>query len=180
MGRPGSASIKSREGMKPMTKRVAVFAGSFDPLTNGHLDLIERASRLFDELIVLIAVNTSKQSLFTAQERLALVQEAVSQLEGVRVDQLADGLVADYCRQQGAQVMIRGVRNSSDYEYERGIALANQTQYEPLETLLLLARSEYSYLSSSLIKEIAYFDGNISQMVPAHVAQAMIVKNKIK
>lgn len=159
-------------------KRIGVFAGSFDPLTNGHLDLIERSSRLFDEVIVLIAINTSKQALFTPQERIALVQEVVADFGNVVVDTLTDGLVAHYFEEKGATAMIRGVRNATDFEYEFSIATANQTQSANLETVVLYTKSEYHYLSSSLIKEIAYFDGDISKMVPSNVEKAIKARMK--
>lgn len=153
--------------------RIGIFAGSFDPMTLGHLDLITRSSRLFDEVIILIAINTSKQALFTADERLQLVEESIKDLNNVRVDILRDGLVANYFAEKNATAMIRGVRNTIDFEYESGIAIANHLQNPNLETVTLFADEKYRHLSSSLIKEIARFDGNISQMVPKHVADAM-------
>lgn len=160
-----------------MSKRIGVFGGSFDPLTYGHLDLIERARLLFDEVIVLIAVNTTKRSVFSLDERKQLIEAVIADFDNVKIDYLEDGLIAHYYRHVGATSLIRGVRSSQDFEYESNIAIVNRTQEPGLETVLLLANEKYRYLSSSLIKEVAYFGGDISQMVPPNVAQAM--QNKI-
>ncbi len=156
-----------------MTKKIGLYAGSFDPITNGHLDIIQRSSKLFDELIVLIAINTAKKHLFTEQERLSLVSEAVSGIDNIRVEILRDGLVANYAKEQNVTAMIRGVRNTTDFDYEFTIASANRTQNSELETVVLYSSDAYRYLSSSIIKEIAYYHGDISTMVPANVAEAM-------
>lgn len=158
--------------------KIGIFAGSFDPITLGHLDLIERSSRLFDKVIVLIAINTSKVALFTAEERLNLVQTSISALKNVQVDILEDGLVATYFAEKKATTMIRGLRNTIDFEYENGIAIANHLQNPDLETVTLFADEKYRHLSSSLIKEIARFNGDVSKMVPATVAEAMSHKYK--
>ncbi|HFI0463688.1 TPA: pantetheine-phosphate adenylyltransferase [Streptococcus suis] len=159
-----------------MTEKIAIFPGSFDPMTFGHLDLIERGAKLFDQLIVLVAVNTTKNSLFSPNERVDLVKAAVSHLDNVQVQSFSDGLVATYYQEVGACAILRGVRNALDFEYESSIAIINRTQYADFETVLMYAREEYRYLSSSLIKEIAHFNGDISKMVPAHVAAALEAK----
>lgn len=158
--------------------RVGIFAGTFDPLTKGHLNLIERSSKLFDEVIVVIAVNTSKSTLFTVEERIELVEESVSHINNVTVDTLKDGLIAHYYAEKNATALIRGLRNSTDFDYEFAIASANARQVDELETVILYAADQYRYLSSSLIKEIAYFDGDVSDMVPENVEKA--IKEKIK
>lgn len=154
-------------------KRIGIFAGSFDPLTNGHVDLLIRSSEIFDEVILLIAVNTSKKTWFTPNERLVLAEKVTKDLPKVRVDMLKDGLIATYFKEANATAMIRGVRNGNDFEYESAIASANEKQYEGFETVIFLASEQYRYLSSSLIKEIAYFDGDIMEMVPVEVEEAM-------
>ena len=161
-----------------MTKRIGIYAGSFDPLTFGHIDIIRRASRLFDELIVLIAVNTSKKSLFVMEERRQMIQEALGEIDNVVIDSLQDGLIADYYKKVKATSLVRGVRSTQDFEYESQIALVNRAQDSTVETLLLLANEKYRYLSSSLIKEIAYFEGDITAMVPQNVVKAMQKKMK--
>ncbi|WP_124058082.1 pantetheine-phosphate adenylyltransferase [Vaginisenegalia massiliensis] len=158
--------------------KLAIFPGSFDPMTFGHLDLIERASKMFDRVIVLIAINTSKKQLFNECERRSMLEKAVVKFDNVEIDVLQDGLVAHYYREKGATALIRGVRNMTDFEYEANIAVINEKQCPGLETVLLVADEQYRYLSSSLIKEIAHFQGDLSAMVPEHVAQAMLNKNQ--
>lgn len=154
-------------------ERMGVFGGSFDPLTYGHLDLIQRSTKLFDQVVVLIAVNTSKKSLFTLDERKHLIETAVKDLPNVRIESMEDGLIAHYYKDLGAVSLIRGVRSAQDFDYEASLATLNKSQYEELETIFLLANEKYRHLSSSLIKEIAHFEGDISKMVPPNVAQAM-------
>ncbi|MCR8969251.1 pantetheine-phosphate adenylyltransferase [Facklamia sp. 7083-14-GEN3] len=159
-----------------MSKKISVFAGSFDPLTYGHLDLIERSSQLFDEVIVLIAVNTTKKTVFTVEERKLLIEDVTAAFKNVKIDYLKDGLIASYYQKVKATSLIRGVRSAQDFEFEANIATVNRTQLPGLETVLLLANEKYRYLSSSLIKEIAHFGGDISQMVPPNVAKALAKK----
>nr|WP_276933007.1 pantetheine-phosphate adenylyltransferase [Globicatella sulfidifaciens] len=154
-------------------KKIGIFPGSFDPLTLGHLDLIERGSKLFDELIVLVAVNTTKKGLFEPNERVTLIEEAVKGIKNVSVEVYSDGLVATYYRNKNAVALLRGVRNALDFEYESNIAIINRKQFESLETVLMYANEEYRYLSSSMIKEVAYFKGDISDMVPPNVRMAI-------
>lgn len=151
----------------------ALFAGSFDPFTNGHLDTVERAGKLFDELVIAVATNTSKQGLFTADEKVSLIEEAVSHLDNVKVINHAGGLTVDLAKDLGANIMIRGLRSVKDYEYESQIAQMNRTQDPKIETLFLLSDPNNLYISSTIVKEIAMFDGDISHLVPKNVAKAM-------
>lgn len=156
-----------------MTK--AVFPGSFDPLTMGHLNLIQRASGLFDELIVTVGTNISKRSLFTPDERVALIQESVADLSNVRV-QMESGLTVDFVKSVNASVILRGLRNSKDYEYEAGIAQMNHYLDNGIETLFLLTDAKYAFISSSLLKEVLHFGGDISELVPPAVVAALAKK----
>ncbi len=151
----------------------AVFPGSFDPLTNGHLDLIKRASSLFEEVIVAIATNTAKQPLFSPQEKMTLVNSAIKDLPNVSAVAIPSDLTVNVARKLGAKAIVRGVRNVQDFEYEQGIAAMNKQLAPDLETILLFARPEYTLLSSSLIKEVARFHGDLTKFVPAEVGLAL-------
>ncbi|AVK60607.1 pantetheine-phosphate adenylyltransferase [Lactobacillus sp. CBA3605] len=148
---------------------IAVFPGSFDPITRGHLDLIQRASRLFDQLIVAVMVNTSKQALFTPAEKVAMIAAEVQDLPNVQV-KAATGLTVDFMAAEQATVLVRGLRNEQDFGYERDIAWMNQSLNATIETVCLVARPPYAYFSSSLIKEIAKMGTDISTYVPTAVA----------
>lgn len=157
-------------------ERKALYAGSFDPLTLGHVDMIQRAARMFDHVYVAVAINTSKKSLFTGQEKLDLAKAALDQLSNVTVLELKSGLTVDFAQELGAQVLIRGLRNTKDFEYETSIAMMNKLQNADVETLFLLSDERYRFVSSSLIKEVAQFGGDISSLVPDVVAQAIAEK----
>lgn len=150
----------------------AVYPGSFDPITYGHLDLIKRARRVFDEVIVACARDTGKPSLFTAGERRALAARVLRGYRGVRVEEF-DGLVVDYLRRQRARVVIRGLRMISDFEYEFQMALTNRKLDDHMETLFLMPSESYAYLSSRLIKEAVALGADVSAFVPPVVAQAL-------
>lgn len=154
-----------------MTK--ALYAGSFDPLTVGHLNIIQRASQLFEEVYVAVATNTSKKGLFTASEKKQLIEEAVRSCSNVTVIDHSGGLTVDLAADLGTNVMIRGIRTIKDYEYEVGIASMNKTQNEKIETLFMIADSRYSFISSTLVKEIASFQGDVSNLVPPNINEAM-------
>ncbi|WP_125703194.1 pantetheine-phosphate adenylyltransferase [Lacticaseibacillus daqingensis] len=156
--------------------KIALFPGSFDPFTNGHLDTVTRASRLFDEVVIAAMTNTSKQSLFNAAEKQALIEAAVAPLPNVRVVAQPAMLTVDYARQIGATALIRGVRNTADYNYESGIADMNANLAPAIETVLLFGDKRYRFISSSLIKEVASFGGDVSALVPANVAEALAAK----
>jgi len=147
--------------------RIAVCPGSFDPVTHGHMDIIRRASRLFDKVIVLVSVNAVKSPSFSTVERVQLLTKAVNDLalENVVID-IWDGLLADYIKQVGAIAIIKGLRAVSDFEYEFQMALANKILYDEAETVFLTTSSENMYLSSSVVKQIAAFGGDISHFVP--------------
>ena len=147
-------------------RRIAVCPGSFDPITLGHLDIITRASKLFDKVVVLISKNAGKlQPSFTPTERMFLPETATHGLDNVVID-ILDGLLADYVRNVGAVAIVKGLRAVSDFEYEFQMALANKKLYGGAETVFLTTQAENMYLSSSLVKQIAYFGGDISHFVP--------------
>ena len=152
--------------------RRAVYPGSFDPVTNGHLDVIERASRLYDEVIVAIAHNETKAGLFSFDERVALLKEAVEHHDNVHVTQF-EGLLVQYARRVEAQVIIRGLRAVSDFEYEFQMALMNRKLVDDVETMFLMPKEEYSYVSSRLVKEIARLGGDIEAFVPDCIVRAL-------
>ncbi|MCI8501316.1 MAG: pantetheine-phosphate adenylyltransferase [Oscillospiraceae bacterium] len=150
--------------------RIAVCPGSFDPVTKGHLDIITRAAKLFDRVIVLVSINRAKQTSFDVKERLELLQAATEGIENVVVD-ANDGLLADYVAQSGACAIVKGLRAISDFDYEFQMALMNKKMVEQAETVFLTTNAEHLYLSSSLVKQIAYFGGDISDFVPACILE---------
>jgi pantetheine-phosphate adenylyltransferase len=152
--------------------RSALFPGSFDPVTNGHLDVIERACLLFDKIYVTIAVNGEKNPMFSFEERKTLLVEVCSQFDNVEVDTF-DGLLIDAAREFNAAAVIRGLRAISDFEYEFQMAMMNRTLSETCETVFLMPKPAYSFLSSRMIKEIAMFGGDVSHFVPPPVAVAL-------
>ena len=152
--------------------RTAIYPGSFDPVTNGHLDVIERAARIFDRVIVAVANNTSKSSLFTIQERVDLLIAVTKGIKSVEVDTF-DSLVIDYARRRKENVLIRGLRMTSDFDYEFQIALTNRRLAQDIETVFLMPSEHVSFLSSSLLKEVASLHGNISTLVPKPVERAL-------
>jgi pantetheine-phosphate adenylyltransferase len=147
---------------------VAIYPGSFDPITDGHLDLIDRGSRLADRLIVAILRNQSKPALFTAEERLEMLREVVAPYANVEVDSF-HGLLVDYAAQKRATYILRGIRAISDYEYELQMALMNRRLRPEIETVFMMAGEAYSFISSKLVKEIIRLGGNVSGLVPATV-----------
>ena len=142
-----------------------VYPGTFDPFTNGHIDLVRRALRIFPRLVVAVARNPHKRPLFTAEERLAIIREAIGGLEGIELDTF-DDLTVDYVRKKGAQVILRGLRAVSDFEAEFAMALMNRKISEDVETVFLMPNQAYTYLSSRLVKEVALFGGNVDDLVP--------------
>ena len=157
--------------------RTAIYPGSFDPLTNGHLDVIERAARLFDRVVVAVAKNDSKHPLFTLSERLALVKTGVNHLPHVESDSFY-GLLIEYVAQQKAQAVVRGLRAVSDFEFEFQLALMNRKLNDNFETIFMMPKDTYTFLSSRIVKEIAKLGGDVSSFVPPHVQTALIKKLK--
>jgi pantetheine-phosphate adenylyltransferase len=152
--------------------RVAIYPASFDPITNGHLDLVERALRLFDELIVAVAVNVEKKGLFSVDERLEMIRAALAGHPGVHVDAF-DGLLVDYARSKNARVLIRGLRALSDFEYEFEMALMNAHLDPHLETVFLMTSSKWFYVSASRVRELVTFGTDVSEFVPPLVHQRL-------
>jgi pantetheine-phosphate adenylyltransferase len=159
--------------MIPM--RTAIYPGSFDPLTNGHLDVVERAMKLFDRVIVAVAKNESKHPLFSLEERLDLVRRSVRDFPNVEADSF-DCLLVHYVEQRAAQAIVRGLRAVSDFEFEFQLALMNRKLNEKVETIFMMPKDTYTFLSSRMIKEIAHLGGEVSGFVPAHVQAALLAK----
>lgn len=153
--------------MTKTAKRIAVFPGTFDPITNGHVDVIRRGAKLFDELIVAVGQNPEKQPLLAPQERVAIIGQIVQELPNVRVEAFS-GLTVDFVRQVGADVILRGIRNSSDLQFEFQVALTNRV-VAGVETAFILTSTEFAFTSSSLIKQIARMGGDVSALVPPQV-----------
>lgn len=153
----------------------AIYPGSFDPLTNGHLDLIERGSKIFEELIVAILRNAEKDPLFTLEERRDMLEQMVRRYPNVRVDTF-DGLLVDYAMRQNAKAVLRGIRAISDYEFELQMALMNRKLQPQLETVFMMPAEAYSYLSSRLVKEIFRLGGSVRGLVPELVEQRLTEK----
>jgi pantetheine-phosphate adenylyltransferase len=164
-----------------MTRRqdsvIAIYPGSFDPITNGHLDVIERGARLFGRLIVSILRNESKAPLFSAEERMEMLADVTSPWKNIELDSF-DGLLADYALKRGASVILRGIRALSDYEYELQMALMNRRLQPGVETVFLLAGEQFSFISSRLVKEVIGLGGNIAGLVPPVVERRLVDRLK--
>lgn len=160
-----------------MTNRIAVCSGSFDPITYGHMDIIERASRVFDIVYVCVSKNASKASLFTPQERVGLIEEAMKTLDNVEV-KMFDGLLIDFCNQVGATAIVRGLRAVSDFEYEMQMASMNRKLNDNVETMFIMTNNKYSFISSSIAKDVASHGGKVTDVVPPVVEKAL--KKKFK
>ena len=158
-----------------MNKKTGIVPGSFDPVTLGHLDIIQRASGIFDEVIVSVLTNSSKKPLFSADERVALIEEATAGMKNVKVDQF-DGLLIEYARKKEAQAIIKGLRAVSDFEYELQMASINRKLDDHIETFFMMTSPAYSYLSSSIVKELARFHAETKDLVPDCVEQALQLK----
>jgi pantetheine-phosphate adenylyltransferase len=155
----------------------AIYPGSFDPVTHGHLDVVARARKLFDEVIVAVAYNDEKSPLFTLEERLDLLRQTLGKIDNVRIAYFS-GLLVDFAREQQASAVIRGLRAISDFEFEFQMALMNRKLEGNVETMFLMPKEEYTYLSSRIVKEIARLGGDVSKFVAAPVAKALAAKLK--
>lgn len=160
-----------------MKKNIAVYPGTFDPITNGHLDIIERASCLFDRVIVTIALNTNKEPLFSKEERKEMISDVTKKFKNVEVDSF-DGLLVNYAKRKKATVIIRGLRALSDFEYEFQMSLTNRKLAPKINTVFLMPNENFSYLNSSLVKELAMFKGKINCFVPDLVRRRLEEKFK--
>ena len=155
--------------------RTVIYPGSFDPLTNGHLDVVQRAAKLFDRVIVAVALNEGKNPLFSQAERLEMVNQSIKHLPNVEADTF-DSLLVTYVEQRGAQAIIRGLRAVSDFEFEFQLALMNRKLNERIETIFMMPKETYTFLSSRIVKEIARLGGDISGFVPGPVREALLAR----
>jgi pantetheine-phosphate adenylyltransferase len=158
-----------------MSKK-AIYPGTFDPFTNGHLDVLERALNIFEQVDVVLAENSQKQTLFSVDERLEMVTEVVRDLPNVNVDVLHDGLLADYARQAGANAIVRGVRQVKDFEYEFQMSLLNRHLYPEVTTVFLMPNVKYTYVASTIIREVSMLGGDVSKFVHPHVLDQLLRK----
>jgi len=158
--------------------RTVIYPGSFDPLTNGHLDVMQRAAKLFDRVIVAVAKNEGKKPLFSLTERLALVKEAAAGMPNIEADSF-EGLLVDYAVQKKAQAIVRGLRAVSDFEFEFQLALMNRKLNENIETIFMMPKDTYTFLSSRIVKEIAHLGGDVSSFVQPNVQLALRQKFKL-
>ncbi len=157
----------------------AIYPGSFDPVTKGHLDIIARSARLVDELIVGVLNNRAKNALFSAEDRVSMLKELTSHYPNVTIDAF-DGLLVDYAKRNDAAIIVRGLRAVTDFEYELQIAQTNHEIYEQIETIFLTTRLEYAYLSSTIVKEVASYGGDISRFVPQQIIARVYAKYGIE
>ena len=157
--------------------KIAVYPGTFDPITNGHVDIIKRSAKLFDKIIVTVAVNTQKIPLFNLTERVEMIHQALENEERIEVDQF-DGLIAEYLKRVNASAMIRGLRAVSDFEYEFQMSLMNRKLNPDVETVFLTPAQEYIHLNSTIVKEVASFGGDVSEYVPDYVKAKLQEKFK--
>jgi len=157
--------------------KIAIYPGTFDPVTNGHVDILERALNLFDKVIITIARNTAKNPLFTEEERIALLRQVTKHYKNVEVDSF-NGLLVEYVQKRHAIAVVRGLRAMTDFEYELQMALMNRKLDEKMETVFMMPNEKYTYLSSNFVREIAKLGGDVSKFVPAVVLKALQQKNK--
>lgn len=159
----------------PNVKKLAIYPGTFDPITNGHLDIIQRAVNLFDSVVVAVTTNPSKKPLFSVEERMAMIRRVTAELDNLAVEKF-DGLLMDYAKGKNADVVIRGLRAITDFEYEFQMALMNRRLAGDIVTLFLMPNEKYTYLNSTIVKEVAKFNGDVSSFVPKEVAHRLRMK----
>ena len=152
--------------------KISIYPGSFDPITNGHIDIIERAAKLSDKLIVAVLNNSDKKPLFSVNERLEMIKDAIKDIKNVEVDSF-EGLTVDYCKKKNASIMIRGLRAVTDFEYELQLAHTNRELNNEVDTVFLLADMNYSYLSSSAVRQVSEYGGDVSKFVTAFVEEKL-------
>ena len=158
-----------------MNKKIAIYPGTFDPVTLGHIDIIQRASKLFDEIIVTVAINLSKKPLFSIEERVDMIDNAIREFDNVSVEKF-DGLLVNFASNKNASVIIRGLRAVSDFEYELQMALMNKHLQNDITTVFLMPNEKYTYLNSTIVKDVARFGGKFENFVTKHVATKLIDK----
>jgi len=158
-----------------LDKKIAVVPGSFDPITNGHIDIIKRAAEVFDIVYIAVLKNSSKNPLFSTEERIQLIEEVMQDTPNIYVES-SSGLLIDYAKSKNAKVIVRGLRAVSDFEYEMQITSMNRVLDENIETFFIMTKNQYSFLSSSIVKEVAKYNGNISELVPEAIEKALKVK----
>lgn len=154
---------------------IAIYPGSFDPVTNGHIDIIERTAKIFDKVVVAILVNSSKKPTFTVEEKLDMLKKATSHIENIEIE-FFDGLLVNYVRKKGANVIVKGLRAISDFEYEFQMAMVNKSVAPDIETLFMMTNNKYSYLSSSIVKELGSLDADLDDLVPEIIKNDIIKK----
>ncbi len=172
-------TVDKRKRENQLSEKIAVVPGSFDPITNGHLDIIKRAADVFDIVYVAVLNNSSKQPLFNVEERISLIAEVTKQFPNIRIES-SSGLLIEYAQQKKAQAIVRGLRAVSDFEYEMQITSMNRVLDEHIETFFIMTKNQYSFLSSSIVKEVAKYGGNVSELVPKVVEQALKEKFNTK
>ena len=160
-----------------MDKKIAVVPGSFDPITNGHIDIIKRAAEVFDIVYVSVLNNSSKNPLFSAEERIQLIKEVMQDTPNIHVES-SSGLLIDYAKAKNAKVIVRGLRAVSDFEYEMQITSMNRVLDENIETFFIMTKNQYSFLSSSIVKEVAKYGGDVRELVPEAIEKALKAKFK--